>query len=76
MGWFGPSEDFAGLGCRKDILRETWMYCSFLEADKGEENERKDRDELWKCEVYDENDKLGKLKVRFAENTPAVKMLC
>lgn len=56
MGWFGPSEDFAGLGCRRGILQEPWMYCSFLEADGGEGNERKDRDELWKREAYDENE--------------------
>lgn len=44
-----------GLECRKGILQETWMSCGFLEAGGGKGNERKNRDELWKWEVYDEN---------------------
>lgn len=44
-----------GLECGKGILQETGMSCGFLEADGGKGNERKNRDELWKWEVYDEN---------------------
>lgn len=54
MGWFGPSEDFAGLGCRKGILQG--MYRGLLGADGGEGNERKDRGGLCKREAYDENE--------------------
>lgn len=41
--------------CRKGILQETGMFCGFLEAGGGKGNGRKNRDELWKWEVYDEN---------------------
>lgn len=40
---------------RRGILEETWMYCGFLEADRGKGNERKDRGELRKGEAYEGN---------------------
>lgn len=76
MGWFGPSEDFTGLGAgRASSKRHGCAVASWkLMGVKG----MRGRTEMscgrgrhmMKIKILD------KLKVCYVENTPAVKMLC